>query len=280
MNLISGTGNGPLTRRILQILDMETKAPKEPKIEMKSHDFELKASDDETNIIEGYAATFGGSPDSYGDIIKQGAFKKTLQENGDRIKFLWSHNWNEVIGRVVEAREDSKGLFIKVKISDIQRGRETMTMIKDGTIDRMSIGYRTIQYDYDSATGIRTLKEVRLFEVSAVPIPANDNAIITGAKNDDLYGDESYSSGIDAIAELVADVKAGRAISAKTKTAIVNAIDDLKSAQGSLETLLDAVDNDEEDTTTGNEDDTKAQEIADMVKSFMKDAELTTSLSL
>lgn len=279
MKNISGTGSGPLTRRILQILEMETKAPESPKIEMKSHEFEFKASDDETNVIEGYAATFGGSPDSYGDIIKQGAFKKTLQESGTRVKFLWAHNWNEVIGRVVEAKEDSKGLFIKVKVSDTQRGRETMTLIKDGTIDRMSIGYRTIQYDYDNTTGIRTLKEVRLFEVSAVPIPANENAIITGAKNEDLYGDTSPGNAIDAITELVADVKAGKTISAKTKTAIVTAIEDLKSAQGSLETLLDAVDNIEEEPGDDEKADALTEQLADMVKSFMQDAEIKPALS-
>ncbi len=276
MTIISGTGSGPLTRSILRVLEMEHKAPKQPEVEMKSHDFEFKASDDETNVIEGYAATFGGSPDSYGDIIKQGAFKKTLKENGDRVKFLWAHNWNEVIGRVIEAREDSKGLFIKVKVSDTQRGRDTMTLIKDGTIDRMSIGYRTIQYDYDNTTGVRTLKEVRLFEVSAVPIPANENAVITGAKNDNLYGDDSTGNAMDAITELVADVKAGKTISAKTKTAIVTAIEDLKSAQGSLETLLDAVDNSEDEEP---DDAAKAKQLADMVKSFMQDAEIKPALS-
>lgn len=275
MTIISGTGSGPLTRSILRVLEMETKAPEQPEFEMKSNEFEFKASDDETNVIEGYAATFGGAPDSHGDIIEVGAFTQTLKERGDRIKFLWSHNWNEVIGRVTEAHEDEKGLYIKVKISDTQRGRETMTLIKDGTIDRMSIGYRTIDYKYDD-NGFRRLKQVSLFEVSAVPIPSNDNAEILKSKQSKKPASDPYgeASGIDAIEMLLEEVKAGKAISAKTEKAITDAISGMKSAVSSLETLLDAVHKEEgDDPGDKGKSGVDEEALANMVKAFLEGTE-------
>lgn len=273
--VIGKSGDGPLTQIILKILEMETKAPEPPEIEMKSHDFEFKAADGETNVIEGYAATFGGAPDSHGDIIEVGAFTETLKERGDRIKFLWSHNWDQVLGRVTEAYEDEKGLYIKVKISDTQRGRETMTLIKDGTIDRMSIGYRTIDYKYDDK-GFRRLKQLSLYEVSAVPIPSNDNAEILKAKQAkhtkpvDPYGE---ASGLEAIEMLLEEVKAGKAISAKTEKAITDAIGGMKSAIGSLETLLDAVHKEDNEDPNKGKSGVNEQELANMLKSFLDGVE-------
>lgn len=229
----------PLTNAIRRVAGLELKSNTEG-IEEKSLSFELKATDDEKNIVEGYAATFGGSPDSYGDIIQKGAFAKTLQERGTQIKFLWQHNWDELIGRIIEAKEDDKGLFIKVKISDTQRGRDVMTLIKDGTLDKMSIGYRTIQYDYDSSTGIRTLKELKLFEVSAVTFPANENAVITGAKNQQ-FGSDLAKSLAEFVSGMVQEVSSGQTQSDEMKTQIVNVLEGLESVHTSLKTLHDSV---------------------------------------
>jgi uncharacterized protein len=265
----------PLTNAINRVAGLELKSTA-LQTEEKSLSFELKAADTETNVIEGYAATFGGSPDSYGDIIQKGAFTKTLKERGTQIKFLWQHNWNELIGRIIDAKEDDKGLFIKVKISDTQRGREVMTLIKDQALDKMSIGYRTIQYDYDRDTSIRTLKEVQLFEVSAVTFPANESAVITGAKNQTVGADLTKGFA-DFVNVIVEEVKAGRTISEKTKTQIINAIGGLEAAHTSLKTLLDSVDgtdpeeDDEEEKRQQAEQERKereAIELADLIKSF------------
>lgn len=152
-------------------------------IERKSMGCSIKSFDDEKNIIEGYASTFGGAPDSYGDVVAKGAFAKTIRERGDRIKFLFGHSWDSILGKVTDIYEDDHGLYFKAKISETEKGKEIMQLIKDGVIDRLSIGYGTVKSDYDTA-GTRTLREVKLYEISAVGIPANDNAMITGAKNE------------------------------------------------------------------------------------------------
>ncbi|WP_248499791.1 HK97 family phage prohead protease [Staphylococcus aureus] len=265
-NIIKGHGDGPLTRRIKQVIQMEHKSQADD-IEQKSVTFELKASETEKNVIEGYASTFGGEPDSYNDIVVKGAFAKTLQERGDQIKFLWQHDWNTPIGKVVSAVEDEKGLFIKVKISETDKGKETMMLVKDGALNQMSIGYRTIKGHYDNETGIRYITEVKLYEVSIVTFPANENAVVTGAKNANKFGGsfEDYTKSV--IQEITSDIKAGRVISDKTRSAIVDAISGLEAAHTSLKTLLDSVDgtNDEDPKSGQNEDEQKqAADIAEL----------------
>ena len=147
-------------------------------MQYKSSKFEIKAASD--NTIEGYAAFFG-NVDSYGDVIEQGAFTKTLKENANRVKVLWQHNTNEPIGKPLAMEQDSTGLYIKAKISMTDVGRKAMELMRDGVIDEMSIGYDVIKDDFKK--GNRMLKELRLWEFSPVTFAANEKAKITSAKN-------------------------------------------------------------------------------------------------
>lgn len=160
-------------------------------MEYKYSKFEIKASGE--NTIEGYAAFFD-NVDSYGDIIEKGAFTKTLQENRNRIKVLWQHDINEPIGKPIAMEEDSKGLYIKAQISQTDTGRKAMTLMRDGVIDEMSIGYDVIKDDFKK--GNRMLKEVRLWEFSPVTFAANEKAKITSAKN---FADLLYNMKQEAI---------------------------------------------------------------------------------
>lgn len=147
-------------------------------MQYKASRFELKAAND--NTIEGYAAYFG-NVDSYGDIIEQGAFSKTLGENSRRVKVLWQHDINEPIGKPIAMEQDSKGLYIKAKISMTDTGKKAMELMRDGVIDEMSIGYDIIKDEYKGKN--RMLKELRLWEFSPVTFAANEKARITSAKN-------------------------------------------------------------------------------------------------
>lgn len=228
------------TSAINRVLNMERKK-KGDEVEYKSLPFEIKAEDDETNIIEGYAATFGGEPDSWGDVIKKGAFAKTLKEQKTFV-FLWQHDWNEPIGQIIEAKEDENGLFIKVKISETTRGKDTMVLVKDKTINKMSIGYRTIKESYDRDSGVRTLLEVKLMEVSVVTFPANVNAVVTSAKNRRDGIEKTFKEDISQfVADTINDIKAGHELLDDEKAIIEEAIQELEDANSSLKTLLDAV---------------------------------------
>ena len=149
--------------------------------EEKTFKFELKEVDGEEGIFTGYAATFSDTPDSYGDIIERGAFKKTLKERFKRIKILWNHYILEPIGKPIEMAEDDHGLLIKGKLSlGVQRAREVLSLMKDGVITEMSIGYDTIKQT--RVEGIRHLQEIKLWDTSPVTFAANPDALILGVK--------------------------------------------------------------------------------------------------
>ena len=97
---------------------------KSSKTEHKTLSFRTEEYDEESGIFSGYAAVYGNI-DSGGDIIEPGAFTKTIAEGWERVKILALHNdcWLP-IGRPLELREDSNGLFIKAKISDTSMGRD------------------------------------------------------------------------------------------------------------------------------------------------------------
>lgn len=150
--------------------------------EYKSFKFELESTD-ESGEFSGYAAVFGNR-DSGGDIIERGAFSKTIREDFDRIKILSQHSDCELpIGKPLELRGDEKGLFIRGRISDTTKGRDIQTLMKDGVLNELSIGYDAVEFDFDSEQGVRRLKEIRLWEVSIVTWAMNDQAKIDEVKS-------------------------------------------------------------------------------------------------
>ena len=148
---------------------------------------EIKAdSIKESGEFEGYGSTFGGKPDSYGDVIAVGAFALSLEAHkaaGTMPKLFWQHDVSKPIGKWLEAKEDTKGLFLRGKLNmDVQQAREAYSHLKNGDIDGLSIGYRVKNYSVDTDTGVWTLEELDLKEVSIVSIGANEDATISSVK--------------------------------------------------------------------------------------------------
>lgn len=148
---------------------------------------EIKADSlKDSGEFEGYASTFGGEPDSYGDVIAPGAYGESLAAHkaaGTMPKMFWQHDRSRPIGRWTEASEDAKGLFVRGKLNmDVQQAREAHSHLKNGDIDGLSIGYRIKNYEVDADTGVWTLTNLDLKEVSIVSIGANENATVTGVK--------------------------------------------------------------------------------------------------
>ncbi len=145
---------------------------------------ELKSVDafDSSWEVAGYASTFGGEPDTYGDVIARGAFLDSLAKR--RTKLLWQHDIEKPIGKQLSLAEDDHGLFGRWSIVPTATGKEAHELLQADLIDSMSIGFMTTDADYRE-DGVRVLKGVDLFEVSLVTIPANANALITSFKAPD-----------------------------------------------------------------------------------------------
>lgn len=150
-------------------------------MDYKSLGFEVKASDNEEMKFAGFAST--SDLDQGGDIIVKGAWARTVAERGQKVKMLWGHKSDMMpLGKFTMIEEREAGLYVEGKISETSHGKDVMTLLRDGAIDSMSIGYIAKESDYRD-DGVRVIKDLDLFEVSLVNFPMNEKAIITQVKN-------------------------------------------------------------------------------------------------
>jgi HK97 family phage prohead protease len=148
-----------------------------------------RATDEVTRVaadgtFSGYASVFGVEDLSH-DIVEAGAFLASLQRRGaNGVKMLYQHDPAEPIGRWTEIRETKKGLFVTGKLSlSLSRGREVLDMMREGIVDGLSIGFRTVKGRTDRKSGIRRLSELDLWEISVVTFPMQPDARITAVKS-------------------------------------------------------------------------------------------------
>lgn len=148
---------------------------------LEIHGASLKAIG-ETGEFEGYGSVFG-VVDSYNEVVEKGAFVESLKKFG-LPKLLIQHSTWMVGGSYLEAYEDEKGLKVKGKLNlDVQAARETYSLMKEGAIDGLSIGFRPLVEETNRETGVVHIKKVRLYEVSIVTFPANEDATISAVKS-------------------------------------------------------------------------------------------------
>jgi hypothetical protein len=142
----------------------------------------------EAGQFEGWAAVFS-NVDLQGDRIKRGAFAETIEESGGRWPVLFGHDTGRVVGFSTTAEEDAKGLRVAGEFTlASDEGRNAYATAKHaaglGQKFGLSIGYgvREGGADYDGETGVRTLKNLTVYEFSLAAIPANPRARISQVK--------------------------------------------------------------------------------------------------
>lgn len=121
----------------------------------------------------GYASIFD-RPDRGGDVVKAGAFARSLAAGRPmRVPLLWQHKQDRPIGRVEYLREDGRGLRVIARLSDSRAGREAGIHLRDGSVLGLSFGYRVREA---TGTGPRELTDLELVEVSLVTVPMQPRA--------------------------------------------------------------------------------------------------------
>jgi HK97 family phage prohead protease len=170
-------------------------------IETGRHDLyvpllEVKAADDGSGELEGFAAVFN-TVDLGGDIILPGAFKKTLSDwkrAKGRIPLVDGHlssSSQTLLGSVVRAEErtagDPKGLWFRAKFSSDADSQTVRTKALEGHLNGVSIGYLPVPGGVTFKQGgdgepVRVLSELKLFEISLTPVPMHPDARLTGVK--------------------------------------------------------------------------------------------------
>lgn len=143
------------------------------------------------NMLVGYASMWGFPADEHGDVVRRGAFRKTILEkvNKHGIPLLDSHIYDaaHTIGTVVKAEEDEIGLKIWAKLSTSPTALDIKQKLIEGHIGKLSIGYDVVKESYgrdpQTKKPVRFLNELKLFEISVVPIPASDRTKIMQVKS-------------------------------------------------------------------------------------------------
>ena len=140
---------------------------------------DLMDFDDKNNIVKGYGSFFDNK-DSDQDIIRKGAYLKTIKENGERVKYLYQHDMMQPIGKMKELYEDEKGLVFVAEIPKTQLGSDVIELMKAGVITENCVGIMPIVKEMKA--DYREIREVKLYEISAVTLAANDQAKILDVK--------------------------------------------------------------------------------------------------
>lgn len=207
-----------------------------PEFGMKTATIKFKSDGLAEGEFIGYASIFGNK-DSYGDVVIEGAFAVTLAEwerTGLKIPVLWGHNTADPdfnLGECITAEEDSKGLKVHVKLDlECPKAASTYRLLKAGRVNQMSFAYKVIDGAYIQPEGegmswrdaYYELRELQLYEVSVVPIGANDQTEILAVK--------SFANALVA--------KAGRSLSSKNEDAIRGAVTQLEEATLALKSVL------------------------------------------
>lgn len=142
---------------------------------------ETRAEGNDPCII-GHAAVFDQLSENLGgfrEMVKPGAFSESIEQ--DDVRALINHNTDLIIGRnranTLTLAEDEQGLAIEIIPPDTQAGRDLMTSMERGDITQMSFGFRVRaggqEWGEDEEGNIiRTLTDIKLFEVSPVTFPA------------------------------------------------------------------------------------------------------------
>jgi len=155
----------------------------------QTKEYEIKQDDDgDEFVFTAYGAVFGNK-DRGGDILRKGAFKRTIKQNDGRFPLVADHNLGDMQSRlgVAYAQEDQKGVRVKGHVNtDTQAGREVASHIRHAQKHDlpvgMSFGYKVRDDDFDKEKDARILKEVQNYEFTVTSIPMNEQARVQGVK--------------------------------------------------------------------------------------------------
>jgi HK97 family phage prohead protease len=165
------------TQNLTSVLDA-------PHVQQRCVPFEIKSLES-AGEFSGYASTY--NTDDHHDRIVPGAFSHTLRRWREQKRWpllLWQHKMDEPIGTWHDMREDQNGLFVKGRlILEMSRARDAYTLIKQGVLDGLSIGFFVVVSKYDSQAGERKIFQLDLAEISVVTTPANPSATIHTLKS-------------------------------------------------------------------------------------------------
>lgn len=218
-----------------------------------------------------YPSTFTKEPDSYGDVIAQGAFVDSIEawkDSGDVMPGMYLHDPNQIVAEAIDMGEDDHGWWVKGKFDDDPEAQRIYKWLKGRRLSSLSFGYQTLEegkVELPDGKSANELRKVHALEFSFLPkgFAANPDTSVVAVKR------------------LAESVKQGVELSQEQ-------IDSLREASSAIDSVLSSIndqdDGGDEDQEEASGDDERGSDASDdessKVKSPVSDAKRKSSPSV
>lgn len=215
--------------------------------------------------VSGYLSSFNVK-DSDNDVILPGAFKQSISMRGPhsetnrKIAFLKMHDWNMQIGKFDELEEDDYGLKFVATLGRSRVAQDALVDYQDGILREHSIGFTYVEngIEYDEKTESYLIRELMLFEGSAVTFGANEfTPVLDVSKGLDIT--KTFSDISDELDSIVSALKSGKGSDER----LYNLEMRLRVLQGKQAQLFEALRPSNVDTLTAKEESRTAANAVD-----------------
>lgn len=227
---------------------------------------DFKMVDAGAGEISGYASTY--TWDSVKERVVPGAFSNLTEFTRDGFISV-GHDWNKLgIASPMEAYEDDNGLFVRAMFHTTPEAQAARTTVKErlerGKSVKLSIGYEVLADEYVPEG--RLLKSLKLYEYSLVAVPAQEQAVVLGAKGLPVSGlplvehSERVVSAVEEFIRRVKDrsdfrTKEGRVLSAAIRQQLKDLDDQLGAVDHVRQSIRELL------SSTEKPDPQKAREV-------------------
>lgn len=159
---------------------------------------ELRAEDGKPPTLSGYALVYenrydiGGGPENGGftETIARGAAAKSAGEAD--VRLLINHTGVPLArtkSGTLKLESDDIGLRVDAELDPANPAvAELRSAMTRGDLDAMSFAFKAVRQSFDTNTDVRTINELKLYDVSVVTFPANP-ATVVQMRTDEPAGD-------------------------------------------------------------------------------------------
>lgn len=227
---------------------------------LEIRELDIRAVNSEERTITGIAVP-------YGEVANIGLYQERFAPNSvtlaETTQLFWRHE--EPIGLIKSGRETKDGYEITAYISDTPRGNEAYTLVRDGVINKFSVGFQPVEEKID-ANDVKVRTKVLVREVSLVPMPAYDGANVLSVRED------SGTTNEEVLPELPTIQEENEMDSNETTTATQDLVNEVRE---SVETLSREVQVLKSATTTATADVADVRSAGEVLKAIAKNDENT-----
>ena len=108
--------------------------------ELETRSFEVRLAADTMEFV-GLAVPYNQRANIGG--VYEEEFAPGAIRSVEGVKVFWQHE--EVIGKLISGRDTEAGFEVRGAISDIPLGRQAHTLLRDGVIDKLSVGFVPVE---------------------------------------------------------------------------------------------------------------------------------------